>query len=144
MLAKFSLWFLGCLLTICWLGTLSRTISYPGRFRFAVDDNTLFIGLSILLAGWFIAITRTSETSTNRVTSDYLKLLATLDGKNLTHNELSEEIGEDSVQPIGCENSFSLKSYLSTNQRNSLERLVYEGKIILRNGKYSLPDRSRS
>ncbi|MFC7337927.1 hypothetical protein ACFQY0_12115 [Haloferula chungangensis] len=142
MFAKVSLWVSGFVLIVCWFGTLFEKTSR--RIVIDVNGDSLFLGLSVLLAGWMLAMTRNPASSAERLASDYVHFLAKIGDRTLTHDQLSEEAGEDNTQSYENVETPSWKNVLSDPQRRSLERLIYEGKIVLHEGRYSLPDRKKT
>ena len=139
MFARVALWIAGVALITCWFGVLFDKQSH-GRIRIDIDDNSVFLGLSILLAGWVVAIGLPSRSTAGRLASDYVNFIAKIGDKNLTLDQLAEEAGEATKQSLDDSGSLKWESYLSPQQQRSLERLIYEGKIRIRDGQYSLPN----
>ena len=140
MLKKISLGITGWILLVCWLFTLFET-GHRGRLHIDIDDEALFIALSILLVGWVVALNLPSfsQASANRLASDYVKFISTIRDRSITLEELANEIGEDSGYVSIPNGAGKMEPKLSEDQKDSLQKLIYEGKIILRDGQHSLP-----
>ncbi|MEJ6560630.1 MAG: hypothetical protein QNL77_01190 [Akkermansiaceae bacterium] len=136
MASKNIRWTIGIVLILCWITVLFE--ERRGSLWIEVDTNTLFLGLSILLAAWGITMSllRSQETISH-LESDYLDFISALSKGPMALNELEQEAGKDehhlALHPTPA------KLQLSKEQHSSLKRLIYEGKISLQDGKYSLP-----
>lgn len=137
------LWLTGITLIICWFFTLFEANRYQDSVNIDVDENSLLISLSVLLSGWLIALNlpSASRSPDRRLTSDYLTFIAKIGDKHLTFDQLTAELGEETVY---TSHNSGVKAKLSDAQQSSLERLIYEGKISFKNGLYSLPGKKGS
>ena len=137
MFLKVALWIVGGLLIIFWLGTLFE--NRGDRLFVDIDKNTGFLGLSILLAGWLVAISQNSEVSNRILASHYLEFIKAIGTHELTLEQLAKEAGKENGTQLDGKGVYQIVPALSDSQQRSLTSLIYEGKICLTNEQYSLP-----
>ena len=140
-MSKGFLWLVSFILIMCWIGVLYEQ-NFDGKgAHIIVHQDSLFIGLSILLAACIIAINFSTRESNDRLPSDYIKFISKIRDETLSHEQLVKEVGETSEYVYKEDGPGKNETCLSKDQKKSLEHLIYEGKIILREGQYSLPER---
>ena len=120
-----------------WMFTLLERSSGLDFFLFP-NQGFLFVSLAILAGSALIALCVQSSTNDAEVYRAYCKVTAELDNGPLTREELAQKIGSKHDGTI-FESGDNLSTSFSQHQSKILERLIYEGKIMERNGKLSLP-----
>jgi len=141
-MSKGFLWLLGFTFALSWISVLYEQNFHGKSLQIAIHDDSLFIGLSVLLAAFVIAINFPKPLSNKRLPSDYIEFVSKIGDKAFTREELVDKVGETSDYVSKENGPGKYEPCLSDGQRRSLELLIYEGKIILKNGRYSLPKES--
>ena len=100
------------------------------------DDPHLFIGLSILAGSCLIALAISFGT---QPTSTLYRSYHTFKNE-IANNEISRE---DLAKKVGTKESYyagASENFFSGRQKNDLDQLIYEGKIVEKDGLLSLPN----
>ncbi|MGJ8725590.1 MAG: hypothetical protein ACSHYB_13610 [Roseibacillus sp.] len=108
--------------------------------EFYLNDGqaSLFVALAVLAGSSLISVCSLSPSNDSELYRAFCKVTAELEEGPLTREELGVKIvsRHDST---GFESQGHIETTFSETQLVVLERLIYEGKIIERNGKLSLP-----
>lgn len=104
---KFMLWFVGIVLIACWFGAMFDK-NHNG-LRIDVDENTLLIGFSMLLAGWLIALNLPSKKAADRLASNYVVFATTLGSTAMTRDQLAEQAGESTSYTLETPGAYETK-----------------------------------
>jgi len=137
-MARFIFLFFLLVLGICWFGTLYE--SSHRRTRIDVSGDTLFLGLSFLLGSCGIILAILLPRGRTRLASDYVTFARVLDEEGpLSEDELAKIAGSKEEVDFSTEERAS-RRYLNGAQHRSLEQLVYEGKLQVKDGRYALSD----
>ena len=117
------------ILTICWLFVLYE--ERGDRVYINVDRNTLFLSLTILLAGLGVTFGLVSRprSTPSTLEADYLDFIAAIGDQSLTIEKLGKAIGKDYIYLPNNPPTEREGTKLDDLQHASLQRLVYEGKI---------------
>lgn len=141
MLAKWLLVLSGGLLGICWLGTLYDR--FMGKWRIAVGTDSLFIGLSFLLAAVLVSFVHLiGARNEGRLAADYSEMCEALGDGEMTRDELETAVGKDWRRRISDSGDVNEVTEMNAEQRRSLDVLVYEGRILKAGDRYRLPGRT--
>jgi hypothetical protein len=95
-----------------------------------------FTGMSVLTGSLIITLTIISRTKQPPPYQHYLKFSEALEDKPLDQDELASKIGGIVFWDASKQENSRI---LNEAQKKSLERLIYDGKIIKRGGKLGLP-----
>lgn len=115
---------------------LLETSGYENRIVVQSESGPLFLGITILIGSSLVALSVCCLGRGNRQSlhSNYLDFT-----KALQHGPLSEEDFEKALGQTIQLYSGGTKGVLSDDQIQSLNQLIYEGKIIRQSNQLSLP-----
>ncbi|MDQ8191445.1 hypothetical protein [Roseibacillus persicicus] len=105
-------------------------------------QSSLFLGFSILAGSCLLGLSLCSKGSERALHRTYCRVAAELEKGPLTRTELGQAIGSESTQVSSNSpdnSTVSFQQCFSVKESALLDRMIYEGKVIERNEKLSLP-----
>ena len=124
------------ILTIWMFALLERDVGLI--FYLQEPQRHLFVGLAILTGASLVALRLQSASNDSEVYRAYCKVSAELEKGPLTREELGGKIGSKHDNTV-FESEGGLATTFSRHQSVILDHLIYEGKVVEREGKLSLP-----
>lgn len=105
-------------------------------------QSSLFLGFSILAGSCLLGLSLGSKGSERSLHRTYCRVAVELEKGPLTRKKLGQAIGSESTHSSSNSpdnSTISFQQCLSAKESALLDQMIYEGKVIERNEKLSLP-----